>query len=48
MAVAMVNYAYKVVMAFGLIPLIYLVRKGIHAYLGEDVAHHLQAEARST
>jgi queuosine precursor transporter len=48
MAVAMVNYAYKVLMAFALIPLIYLVRKGIHVYLGESVAHQLQAEARST
>jgi uncharacterized integral membrane protein (TIGR00697 family) len=48
MAVAMVNYAYKVLMAFALIPLIYLVRKGIHVYLGESVAHQLQAAARST
>jgi uncharacterized integral membrane protein (TIGR00697 family) len=47
MAVATVNYAYKVLMAFALIPLIYLVRRFIHAYIGEDAAHRLQAEARS-
>lgn len=47
MAVAMVNYAYKVMMAFALIPLIYLARRGIHAYLGEEGAHRLQMEARN-
>jgi len=34
-------------MAFALIPLIYMVRRLIHAYIGEDAAHRLQAEARS-
>ncbi|MFL6550116.1 MAG: queuosine precursor transporter [Povalibacter sp.] len=47
MAVAMVNYAYKVLMAFALIPLIYLVRRGIHSYLGEETAHQLQVAART-
>ena len=47
MAVAMVNYAYKVLMAFALIPLIYGVRRAIHAYLGEETAHHLSTEARA-
>ncbi|HKE95770.1 MAG TPA: queuosine precursor transporter [Povalibacter sp.] len=48
MAVATVNYAYKVLMAFLLIPLIYLLRRAIHAYLGEEAAHQLQLHARSS
>ena len=47
MAVAMVNYAYKVLMALALIPMSYLVRRLIHAYLGEQAAHRLQMEARA-
>ena len=47
MAVAMVNYAYKVLMALALIPMIYLVRRLIHGYLGEQAAHRLQMEART-
>jgi uncharacterized integral membrane protein (TIGR00697 family) len=47
MAVATVNYAYKVLMAFALIPLIYLTRRAIRNYLGEATAHRMQAEARS-
>jgi queuosine precursor transporter len=47
MAVATVNYAYKVLMAFALIPFIYLTRRAIHAYMGESVAHEMQQEARS-
>lgn len=47
MAVATVNYGYKVLMAFALIPLIYVVRRLIHAYVGEAEAHRLQAQARS-
>ncbi|HEY4367305.1 MAG TPA: queuosine precursor transporter [Steroidobacteraceae bacterium] len=46
MAVATVNYCYKLLMAFLLIPLIYLTRRGIHAYIGHDVAEQLQYEAR--
>lgn len=45
MAVATVNYGYKLLMALLLIPLIYLVRRGIHVYLGDDVAQRLQAKA---
>ncbi len=47
MAVATVNYAYKVLMAFALIPLIYLTRRAIHAYVGEATAHAMQARARA-
>jgi uncharacterized integral membrane protein (TIGR00697 family) len=47
MAVASVNYGYKVLMAFLLIPLIYLTRRAIHAYLGEGAAHELQSQART-
>lgn len=46
MAVATVNYGYKLLMAFLLIPLIYLTRRGIRAYLGHDAAQRLQAQAR--
>jgi uncharacterized integral membrane protein (TIGR00697 family) len=45
MAVASVNYGYKLAMAFLLIPFIYLTRRAIHAYLGDDVAERLRAEA---
>lgn len=45
MAVATVNYGYKLLMALLLIPLIYLVRRGIHSYLGHEVAQQLQARA---
>jgi len=45
LAVASVNYVYKLVMAFALIPFIYITRRGIHAYLGEDVAERLRVEA---
>lgn len=47
MAVGSVNYAYKLLMALLLIPLIYLTRRGIHAYLGEEVAEQLQQDARA-
>jgi len=46
MAVATVNYGYKLLMAFLLIPLIYVTRRAIHAYIGHDTAQRLQAEAR--
>lgn len=45
LAVASVNYGYKLAMAFLLIPFIYLTRRAIHAYLGEDVAERLRHEA---
>ncbi|HEY5808873.1 MAG TPA: queuosine precursor transporter [Povalibacter sp.] len=48
LAVATVNYFYKMLMALLLIPLIYVVRRGIHAYIGEAAAHQLQVEARTS
>ena len=48
LAVATVNYGYKLLMAFLLIPLIYLTRRGIRAYLGEESARALQASARAS
>jgi uncharacterized integral membrane protein (TIGR00697 family) len=48
LAVGTVNYGYKLLMAFLLIPLIYLTRRVIHGYLGQDVAKALQEEARAT
>ena len=36
LAVGTVNYTYKVAAAFALIPVIYLMRRVIEAYLGED------------
>lgn len=45
MAVATVNYAYKVLMAFALIPLIYLTRRAIHAYMGDATAREMQKQA---
>jgi uncharacterized integral membrane protein (TIGR00697 family) len=47
LAVGTVNYGYKLLMAFLLIPLIYLTRRAIQAYLGQDVAKGLQEEARA-
>ena len=47
LAVGTVNYGYKLSMALLLIPLIYLVRKGIHAYLGEPTVAALKETARS-
>lgn len=45
LAVGTVNYVYKISMALLLIPLIYLTRRAIHAYLGHETAAALQAEA---
>ena len=42
LAVGTVNYGYKLLMAFLLIPLIYLTRRGIRAYLGVHAAERLQ------
>jgi hypothetical protein len=46
LAVGTVNYGYKLLMAFLLIPLIYVARRGIHAYLGEETCKALQESAR--
>ena len=46
LAVGTVNYIYKLLMAFLLIPLIYLVRRLIRGYLGEPTALALEESAR--
>lgn len=47
LAVGTMNYAYKMLAAVALIPLIYLMRRAITAYLGRERAAHLrQAAAR--
>ena len=45
MAVGTVNYAYKMLAAVALIPLIYLMRRAIIGYLGADRAAQLRSEA---
>jgi len=45
LAVGTVNYAYKMLMAVMLIPLIYLGRRLIERYLGKEDATRLKAEA---
>ena len=45
LAVSTVNYAYKMLAAIALIPLIYLVRAGITRYLGATRAAELKAAA---
>lgn len=45
LAVGTVNYLYKLAAAIALIPLIYLMRRGIERYLGEAEAGRLKAEA---
>ncbi|HEU4655804.1 MAG TPA: queuosine precursor transporter [Steroidobacteraceae bacterium] len=45
LAVGTVNYVYKLLMAIVLIPFIYLVRRGIQAYVGHDVARALEVHA---
>ena len=47
LAVGMVNYAYKLLAAIVLIPLLYLARKLIKSYLGADEAERLKSEAAS-
>ncbi len=45
LAVGSVNYVYKVLAAIALIPLIYLLRRVINAWLGRDLADALKREA---
>jgi uncharacterized integral membrane protein (TIGR00697 family) len=47
LAVGTLNYLYKMGAAIALIPLLYLARAGIHAYLGHDRAHALREAAAS-
>lgn len=44
-AVGTLNYLYKMAAALALIPLLYLVRAGIHRYLGAGEAERMIAEA---
>jgi hypothetical protein len=46
LAVGSVNYGYKLLMAFLLIPLIYVTRRMIRAYLGHATSEQLQESAR--
>ena len=45
LAVGSLNYAYKMAAAIALIPLLYLVRRGLTAYLGASQAAQLRAAA---
>lgn len=45
MAVSSVNYAYKMLAAIALIPLIYLMRRAITGYLGAERAEQLRRQA---
>ncbi|WP_051885091.1 queuosine precursor transporter [Lysobacter antibioticus] len=45
LAIGSVNYVYKMLAAFAMIPLIYLLRMWIHRYLGEARARQLRDEA---
>lgn len=45
LAVSSVNYGYKMLAAIALIPLLYLMRRGIRMYLGEARAAQLRAHA---
>lgn len=47
LAVGTVNYGYKVVMAILMIPLIYLTRIAIRAYLGAQVTEELRVAAQA-
>jgi uncharacterized integral membrane protein (TIGR00697 family) len=47
LAVGTVNYVYKMCAAIALIPLLYVARIGIVAYLGRDEAQRLRREAAS-
>ena len=47
LAVGSLNYAYKMLAAIALIPLLYLARAGIHRYLGRDRASQLREQAAS-
>ncbi|WP_368564571.1 queuosine precursor transporter [Pseudoxanthomonas sp. UTMC 1351] len=47
LAISTVNYFYKMLAAIALIPLLYLMRRGIRIYLGEARERQLRAEAAS-
>jgi hypothetical protein len=45
LAICLVNYSYKFVMALVLTPLIYLIEKAIERYLGHDISHKMKQAA---
>jgi len=45
LAICLMNYSYKFVMAIVLTPLIYGLEKGIDKYLGKDLAMQMKSEA---
>jgi uncharacterized integral membrane protein (TIGR00697 family) len=45
LAIGTVNYIYKAIMAIGLTPVIYGVRRGLSNWLGKDVAEELKRKA---
>src|SRR5690606_689844 len=45
MAVSSVNYAYKMLASVALIPLLYLMRRAIRAYLGAEREEELRQQA---
>ena len=45
LAICMVNYAYKFIMAILLTPLIYFIRNSIDKYLGEKISYNMKKEA---
>lgn len=47
LAVSSINYAYKMLAAFAMIPLLYLMRHAIRSYLGREREAQLRAEAAS-
>ncbi|MEO6364834.1 MAG: queuosine precursor transporter [Luteimonas sp.] len=48
LAISSVNYAYKMLAAFALIPFIYLMRRVINRYLGSDRASELRDAAAAS
>ncbi len=47
LAISTVNYGYKMLAAVAMIPLLYLMRHAIRAYLGHALEERLRLEAAS-
>ena len=45
LAIGIMNYCYKFVVAIILTPLIYFIERKIEAYVGHDVAHNMKLAA---
>jgi uncharacterized integral membrane protein (TIGR00697 family) len=45
LAIGMVNYTYKFIMAVGLTPLIYLMERGIERYFGHELTRKMKRSA---